>query len=64
MNEKTIVRHNLMTEKGYAPYCGKNHNGLERTRFDPTKKQFICHRCGWVSKFPKDFIKRYLKKWK
>lgn len=25
--------------------------------------QFQCPYCGWISKFPEDFIKRYKEKW-
>lgn len=64
MTEITIVRQNLMTEKGYSLYCGRyycSHN-MPRTKWDATRDQFICA-CGWVSEFPKDFIDRYKMKW-
>jgi len=63
MTETTIVRENLMTEKGYTPYCGCNcPHGMPRTEWDKTKEQFVCI-CGWVSMFPIEFIKRYTEKW-
>lgn len=62
MKEETLVRENLMTRFGYSPYCGNLacYYGWPRTIF--TGEQFKC-RCGWVSKFPEDFIKRYKEKW-
>jgi hypothetical protein len=70
MTEKTIVRENLMNEKGYSPYCG---NGLSRstkggcdnprTKWSSVLNQFICPKCGWISEFPQEFIKRYKEKW-
>ena len=61
MKEKTTVRENLMTQKGYTPYCGDYNcsKGMPRTKFDEKQKQFVCS-CGFISEFPKDFIKRYL----
>jgi hypothetical protein len=62
MEEKTIVRQNLMTVKGYTPYCGNDACLFRapRTTFDGS--QFICG-CGWVSQLPKEFIIRYKTKW-
>lgn len=62
MKESTLVRENLMTIKGYSPYCG----GWDcycnpRTHFNG--EQFKCNCCGWISKFSKEFINRYKKKW-
>ncbi len=66
--ELTIVRENLMTRKGYSPYCGNDKPWTEqggcrcpRTIFNGT--QFICPECGWKSSYPKDFIDRYKAKW-
>lgn len=60
--EKTIVRKNLMTQKGYTPYCGNmNCTVMPRTFFN--SKQFKCTRCTWVSQFPEDFITSYKEKW-
>lgn len=57
----TIVRQNLMTIEGYAPYCS-NCSTMVRTWFNG--EQFEClHKCGWVSDFPKAFIKVYKSKW-
>lgn len=65
MTEKTIVRENLMTKEDYAPYCGtpKLTCPMPRTVWDPTKNQFVCPHCGWISQFPEDFISRYKAKW-
>lgn len=65
MKEETIVRENLMTREGYSPYCGSNtcQYRSPRTVFDPKWGQFGC-KCGWVSEFPKDFIERYVERWK
>jgi len=68
--EETIVRHNLMTEEGYSPFCGNigsrfGSSGCHnpKTQWDENKEQFVCGHCGWVSSFPKDFIERYKQKW-
>jgi hypothetical protein len=63
MKEMTIIRNNLINEKGYSPYCGSIDPvcSMPRTYFNGN--QFICPNCGWVSKFPDDFIKRYKEKW-
>jgi len=59
---KSIVRYNLMVNKGYSPYCGNNEcSGLIRTFFNGS--QFECKICGWTSSFPARFIKKYIKKW-
>lgn len=60
MNE--IVRSNLLSEKGYSPYCGNtNCKIMPRTKFNGS--QFVCPSCGWVSNFPKNFISLYKYKW-
>jgi hypothetical protein len=58
----SIVRDNLMTVPGYAPYCGDMNckAGMPRTYFDG--EQFCCH-CGWRSNFPRAFIAEYKAKW-
>lgn len=60
MKEETIVRENLMTDKNYSAFCGSMdcRLGMPRTLWNKDKNQFIC-KCGWVSEFPEDFIKRY-----
>lgn len=64
MREETIVRENLMNEKGYTPYCG-SHVPIccsnPRTFFQ--HDQFHCPECGWTSQFPSYFIERYKQKW-
>lgn len=63
MEELTIVRHNLMNDPNYRPYCGNdNHKGLNRVKWDSNLRQFRCS-CGFVTEFPEDFIKRYTEKW-
>ena len=64
MAEISTVRENLMNEKGYSPFCGAVRClfSMPRSKWDADKNQFTC-RCGWVSEFPQDFIKRYKKKW-
>lgn len=59
----SIVRGNLMKEKGYSPYCGdgSGHCPMPRTHFDG--EQFICKHCGWRSAFPPEFIAEYKAKW-
>jgi predicted RNA-binding Zn-ribbon protein involved in translation (DUF1610 family) len=57
-----IVRNNLMTQLGYAPYCGSDPcTSFRRSRFDG--EQFVCPHCGWRSQFPDDFIFEYKAKW-
>lgn len=62
--EETIVRENLMNEEGYTPYCGSEKCFLNnpRTEWNHYYYQFTC-KCGWKSKFPQDFINRYILKW-
>lgn len=57
-----IVRENLMTRPGYAPYCGNMdcHLHMPRTHF--IKGQFQCG-CGWRSEFEPSFIEEYKKEW-
>lgn len=54
----SVVRHNLLTNKGYASYCGNAqcHHGMPRTVFNG--KQFSC-KCGWTSQFPEEFMEQY-----
>lgn len=61
MSDST-VRKNLMTRRGYSPYCGADNcrKGSPRTTFNG--KQFFCT-CGWKSSFPSEFIKSYLDHW-
>jgi len=61
---ETLVRKNLMEQKGYSPYCGKQEKcsgRWPRTVFNG--KQFVCPSCGWTSKFPELFIEQYKIKW-
>lgn len=59
-----IVRRNLMTRKGYTPYCGNVDCGkTPRTFFDLNTEQFKCPDCGWWSGFPDGFISDYKRTW-
>lgn len=62
--EESTVRINLMNDENYTPYCGNWHCKYQspRTNWDKEKSQFTC-KCGWVSEFPADFIKRYKDNW-
>lgn len=73
MEEKTVqqsvIRGNLMTFSGYSPYCGNDipkeeKGGCDMPRTSFNGSQFVCPKCGWVSSFPEDFIKRYKEHWK
>lgn len=58
----SIVRNNLMNEKGYSPYCGAiKRCSMPRTKFNG--QQFVCPECRWVSQFDAEFIAAYKKKW-
>jgi len=59
----SIVRNNLLTEKGYRPYCGANKCIALYPRTVFNGKQFVCPSCGWVSGFPADFIEAYKNAW-
>ncbi len=66
--ETSIVRKNLMNERGYSPYCGNDISrtapgGCDNPRTVFNGEQFECKKCGWVSGFPLDFITRYKAKW-
>lgn len=56
----SIVRRNLLTVPGYAPYCGYARCSKDRTKWDGGRMQFRCD-CGWVSEFSKEFIKEYVR---
>ena len=61
--QNDLIRNNLLTRKGYSPYCGDDHccRSTPRTKFNGS--QFECP-CGWVSEFPVDFIQQYRRRWK
>lgn len=71
MTENSIVRENLMTKAGYAPYCGSvmpGHPNYEtcsspRMIWNENLDQFKCPHCGWVTEFPHEFIDRYKAQW-
>lgn len=54
----SLIRENLLTYPGYAPYCGDVdcRLGMPRTQFNG--QQFTCT-CGWVSRFDAAFIAEY-----
>lgn len=58
----SIVRDNLMNERGYTPYCGAEecYWHWPRTRFNGS--QFAC-RCGFETTFEPEFIAAYKAKW-
>ena len=55
----SIVRDNLLSRKGYTPYCGAErcHYRWPRTRRNDLTMQYEC-RCGWKSSFETEFLKR------
>lgn len=58
----SIVRENLMTREGYAPYCGWDGcRTMPRTHF--INGQFQCPSCGWRSEFDPEFVAAYRAKW-
>jgi hypothetical protein len=70
MKESSTVRDNLMTREGYTPYCAselcapRTMNSPDRwLRTNFNGEQFVCPKCNWISKVPKDFIDRYKAKW-
>lgn len=55
----SIVRSNLLTQRGYTPYCGgESCTAIIRTRFDG--KQFVARCCTWRSQFEPEFIAQYI----
>lgn len=58
--ETTKERKGIMSD-GRPPFCGNRKCGRPRTKFNGT--QFICPECGWTTKYDKEFIERYRKKW-
>jgi len=57
----SIVRNNLLTVPGYAPYCGNDTRSctMTRTEFDRESGQFVCSECQWRSAFSHEFIEVY-----
>lgn len=60
---RTVIKHNLLTRKGYTPYCGGNYICITMPRTEFDGQQFVCPDCGWVSEFPTEFISAYKAKW-
>jgi hypothetical protein len=54
----SIVRENLLTQKGYTPYCGDSQCRFRMPRTAFNGKQFQCM-CGWQSAFEPAFIEDY-----
>ena len=68
MTERSIVRENLMNQKGYTPYCGnpkarQDVGGCANPRMIFNGEKFVCPKCGWVSKLDEEFINRYKVRW-
>jgi len=58
----SIVRDNMMTQRGYTPYCGNQHCGtMPRTFWNGAQMQ--CRHCGWQSSFELEFVAAYTEKW-
>lgn len=53
----SIVRSNLLTQRGYTPYCGNERCGYRWPRTTFTGTQFKCA-CGWMSRFEPEFIEQ------
>lgn len=60
--DMSVVRNNLLTIKGYTPYCGNDQHGMHLARTQFKDGQFHCF-CGWVSQFDDAFIAEYKAKW-
>jgi hypothetical protein len=58
----SIVRDNLMTRRGYKPYCSGDYCRFYCPRTSFNGKQFVC-RCGWQTSFEPEFIAAYRSKW-
>lgn len=59
----SAVRHSLMNEANYTPYCGSEwRHRISAPRTQYQDGQFHCT-CGWVSEFEPEFIAEYKKKW-
>lgn len=58
----SIVRQNLLSVPGYAPYCGNMDCG-EMPRAIFRDGQFECPRCDWRSSFEPEFIEAYKTTW-
>lgn len=56
----SFVSTKLLTEKGYAPYCGSDRCFC-RAPFNGN--QWKCPRCGWQSEQPANFIAAYKERW-
>lgn len=58
----SLVRTNLIEQKGYSPYCG-NYDSCSMPRTFYREGQFHCPICYWTSEFPKEFMDLYHKRW-
>lgn len=64
----SVVRSNLLNERGYSPYCGNRiyrllPGGCDNPRMHFDGSQFVCPRCGHRTEYPSDFIDYYKKIW-
>lgn len=60
----SIVRENLLTRKGYTPYCGNliardDIGGCDNPRTSFDGEQFKCPKCSYRTNFEPEFIERY-----
>lgn len=58
--ELSVVRQNLLTQRGYAPYCGNEKCPRHWPRTEYRFGQFECA-CGWRSEFEPTFIEKVQK---
>lgn len=56
----SFVSRKLLTEKGYAPYCGADRC-FSRAPFNG--KTWKCPRCGWQAEQPDNFVAAYKEQW-
>lgn len=60
----SIVRDNLLTRKGYTPYCGNpkardSIGGCDNPRMGFDGEQFRCRKCGYRTDYEPQFIQKY-----
>ena len=56
----TIVRSNILEDKGYVPYCIPCP-GLQRYRSNGVGKQMTCPNCKTETKFPQSFLDEWVR---
>ncbi|CAB4187999.1 hypothetical protein UFOVP1169_40 [uncultured Caudovirales phage] len=56
----SLVRENLLTRKGYTPYCGGDYSRCRLPRLVFDGDQFKCpHGCGFRTNYDPEFIEQY-----